>query len=88
MKLIDNAKEVLLKGYVAWLVYIGTAVQIVFEFGLSSQLPGWAIILILVLILLGRTLKQESVSGPAEAPKEFVGENVESSGSGVRGEAI
>ena len=77
MKLIDNAKEVLLKGYVAWLVYIGTAVQIVFEFGLSSQLPSWVVMLLLVLILIGRTLKQETVSGPAPAPKEFVGEHGE-----------
>lgn len=66
MRLIDNAKETLTKGYVAWLVYTGSAVQIVFEFGLSSQLPTWVVLLLLVLILVGRTVKQDCVSGSEE----------------------
>lgn len=68
MKFIHNVKAVLTKGYVAWIVYISTAVQMIFEFGLSSQLPSWAVILILVLILLGRTVKQDSVSPPSTGP--------------------
>lgn len=63
MTFISNAKEILTKGYVSWLVYLGTALQIIFEFGLSEQLPGWAVILLLALILLGRTLKQDAISG-------------------------
>lgn len=77
MKLIDNAKDALIKGYVAWLVYIGTAAQIVFEFGLGQSLPSWAVVLLLVLILLGRTLKQETVSGPCAPVSEFKGEHGE-----------
>ncbi len=77
MKFINNAKETLTKGYVAWLVYIGSAVQIVFEFGLNSYLPGWVVVLFLALILLGRTVKQDCVSGAEIPKKDFVGENLE-----------
>lgn len=63
MRFVHNARAVLVNGYVAWLVYLGTALQIVFEFGLSEHLPGWAILVFLALILLGRTLKQDHVSG-------------------------
>lgn len=63
MKIIHNARAVLTKGYVSWLVYLGTGMQIIFEFGLSERLPGWVVILLLALILLGRTLKQDTVSG-------------------------
>ncbi|MBN9467315.1 MAG: hypothetical protein J0J10_00955 [Bosea sp.] len=75
MRFIDNAKEALIKGYVAWLVYIGTAAQLIFEFGLNQSLPSWTVVLLLVLILIGRTVKQESVSGPAAPEVEFTGEH-------------
>ena len=79
MRFIANACVPLTKGYVAWLVYIGTAVQVVFEFGLQSQLPGWAVILLLALILIGRSVKQERVSGRRRSRRheEFLGENGE-----------
>ena len=76
MKLIDNTKEALTKSYVAWLVYIGTAAQLIFEFGLNQSLPGWVIVLLLVLILIGRTVKQESVSGPNKPEEAFTGGEV------------
>lgn len=78
MTFIENLWAILAKSYVAWLVYIGTAAQIVFEFGFNTQLPGWVVVLLLVLILIGRTVKQESLSGPAGNALEFQGENGDS----------
>ena len=79
MKLIDNAKDALIKGYVAWLVYLGMAAQLAFEFGLGQSLPSWSVVLLLVLILVGRTVKQEKVSGPRrpKAKHDFHGEHGE-----------
>jgi hypothetical protein len=73
MKIIENARDILFRSYVAWIVYLGTAAQIVFEFGFGSSLPGWVNALLLLLILLGRTLKQESISGPSVLAPEFTG---------------
>lgn len=66
MKLISNLWVVLTRSYVAWIVYLGLAAQLVFEFGLSSSLPPWVTVLLLIAILLGRTLKQETISGPTD----------------------
>jgi hypothetical protein len=73
MKLIENVRSVLTRSFVAWAVYIGTAAQLIFEFGLNQSLPSWAIVLLLVLILVGRTVKQETVSGPDVPVPEFTG---------------
>ena len=90
MRFLGNTKKILTKSYVAWLVYIGSAVQVVFEFGLSSALPTWVVMLFLALILLSRTVKQKEVSGPGKAgeavagetPREFVGEHGDGSAQG------
>ena len=73
MKLIGNVKATLTKSFVAWLVYAGMLGQLAFEFGLGQALPGWVVILLLVLVLIGRIIKQESVSGPNQLEEEFTG---------------
>lgn len=67
---IENAKAALTKGYMAWTVYAGAAAQLVFEYGLNSSLPWWVTLVLLGLILLARTVKQPSVSGPSKAELE------------------
>ena len=73
MVIVDNIKVILTKSYVAWAVYLGAAAQLVFEFGLNTQLPGWFTLVLLALILLGRTLKQDSVSGAKPEAEEPLG---------------
>jgi hypothetical protein len=70
MKFIDNTYHALTKGIVAWIIYLSTIANLVYQYTYGINLPSWVNYAILGLILLGRILKQESVSGKSEDEEE------------------
>jgi hypothetical protein len=68
MKLIDNVKAVLTKGLSAHVIYIGALAEVVLEYILQvGGLPTWAVLGLLGLVLVGRVIKQDSVSGSTQS---------------------
>lgn len=63
MTSIDNLKIVLTKSYTAWVAYLGIAAELGLQYLIGSGLPTWAILGMFALVLLARSIKQQSVSG-------------------------
>lgn len=72
MKLIDQPIRTIIQAHSTQILTLGTAAEIALDY-LNIELPWWGHLTLLVLVLLGRIVKQPSLSGAKEADDAPIG---------------
>lgn len=68
VNLIPDWRAVLRQSYTTRIALLGALAEVVLDYGVGVDLPWWVNAGLLLLIVLGRLVKQPALSGPDKEP--------------------